>query len=316
MPSEPAKQLQQIAQQIAQQIQPQMGAALLFPGHEDGAQLEPFSWDAAAQGEFSSLSLMRAAGFCQEMTLAEMFEAWQNPEQVGAVGGESWLLPERDPAQILLSPETQASHQAVDTELLSLLESRLQNLSGLKFGCDECYAFVLLIGQLGESWIAIGPTVPVATDRRPETSPLSLTPLAAQPESAALPDATAMLQLQIQALLTRRGSAQIYGYYGGGYNQTHEYRLVQATGQTEAEAVQLLMQATGLLRLSQFEAFGPSANAAQFEPLAEMLRVAKAQVYQFSFWDWEQIYLLGEAGEAAPGSRIGVVLRSRFTYNP
>ncbi|MBW4463868.1 MAG: hypothetical protein KME07_00300 [Pegethrix bostrychoides GSE-TBD4-15B] len=294
-------------------IDPQM--RLAFAGHEDGGRLEPFSWCGAEQGEFSSFSLIQSEGWCSQMEVAAVLSAWQQPEQVGAVGGLDWLLPEGDPAEIWLSAATQATHRALDAELLDLLQSRLQNLEALKLSCaseacDSDYALPLLLGQIEETWLGIAPSVPVATDL--ESSPLRVTPL-----PMGSPDSASMLQLQIQDLLTRRGSVKIYGYYGGGYHQTHNYHLVQAAGSTQAAAVEALMQATGLLRRGQFEAFQPSsaADKAQLEPLAQRLRLLQAQVYQFSFWDWEQAYILGEALETA-ADRTGVVLRSRFTYNP
>lgn len=306
-----------IQSQLEALVEPQLGVALAFPGHEDGGQLVPFSWDEAAQGELNSLTLLQAEGWCSELTVSEALLAWQQPEQVGAVGGETWLIPAGDPAQILPNPTRPAEHQALDAELLHLLESRLQNLQAIRLSCDPNYALVLLVGQLADAaepaWIGIAPTVPLATELTTPASPLNLTPLPLVASST--PDDLSMLQLQIQALLTRRGSVRLYGYYGGGYNQTHEYRLVQATGQSQAEALQALMQATGLLQISQFEGFQPSSDAESLQPIERILQPLQPRVYQFSFWDWEQIYVIAELPESA-GNWLGVRLRSRFTYNP
>jgi hypothetical protein len=302
--------------QLAALVEPQLGANLAFAGHEDGGLLEPFIWHQA-QGEFSSLALMQVEGWCSELPVAEALQEWQQPERVGAVGGADWLVPERDPAQILPSPTLLAEHQALDAELLELLQSRLQNLQAFKLSCDPGYAFVLLVGQIEQDWIGIAPTVPIATDLTSDPDlPLSLTPIPLVANSTAdLADSVSMLQLQIQDKLTRRGSVRLYGYYGGGYNQTHEYRLVQTIGQSKTAAVESLMQETGLLQIGRFEALQSDSAAAQLEPLNHLLQSLQPLVYQFSFWDWEQVYVIGEA-PALAGDRTGVVLRSHFTYNP
>ena len=294
-------------------VEPQMGVNLAFSGHEDGGLLEPLVWHPAEQGEFNCMTLMQSEHWVNELTVSEAIAAWQAPEQIGAVSGEEWLIPEQDPAQILPNPATQAEHQALDAELLDLLRSRLHSLQALKLSCDPNYAVVLVLGQLADSWIGVAPTVPIATAL--ESLPLSVTPLS--PTHLSLADPIAMLQLQIQTILARRGSVKLYGYYGGGYNQTHDYRLVQATGRTKAEVIQALMQATGLLRISRFEAFQPSSTeaTAKFAPLEQLLQSLQPLVYQFSFWDWEQVYVIGEALDPT-GDRMGVVLRSHFTYNP
>jgi len=297
-------------------VEPQMGVDLAFSGHEDGGLLEPFVWQEAAQGEFSCLALIQSEHWVSDLAIPEAIAAWQAPERVGAVSGEAWLIPEHDPAQILPHPTIQAEHQALDAELLDLLQSRLHSLQALKLSCDSNYAVVLVLGQLADSWIGIAPTVSIATAL--ESLPLSVTPL--PPTSSSLTDSVAMLQLQVQAILARRGSVKLYGYYGGGYNQTHDYQLVQATGQTESQVLQALMQATGLLRISRFESFQPSSAeaTAKFEPLEQLLQSLQPLVYQFSFWDWEQVYVIGKVAAASEptGDRIGVVLRSHFTYNP
>jgi hypothetical protein len=306
-------------------VNSQMGLSLGFSGHEDGSELEPFGWDEARQGCLSPLNLLRSAGWMKSISVAEALQNWQLSE-VGAVGGDRSLIPEGDPAGLLLDEMVHSERARRYAELRQLLEAELQNLAAFELSCDGSYRLAILVGQTAESWVSVAPMVPIATP--PNDAPL---------QTAALAQARSPAPLsQIQDKLDQLGVIKIYGYYGGGYNQTHDYGFKQAAGETQTEAIELLLQQVGLLSISQFEAFAPNLPSAdqevctQFESLQDFLSRSLSQsfVYRFSFWNWEQLYIIGPVvGKAEAGSTgsestqeatiwAGVILRSQFTYNP
>jgi hypothetical protein len=75
------------------------------------------------------------------------------------------------------------------------------------------------------------------------------------------------------------------------------------------------------LQVGEFAAFQPTnseaADKAAFKHLTEFLEtLTKQRTYRFSFWNTEHFYILGRGVDQETANWAGVVLRSRFTYNP
>jgi hypothetical protein len=314
-------QPEQLQTNLQKLISPEMGYQLQFPNHEDGGELKPFVWDTSQQGEFSPLNLLRALGCFHNLEQASVLNKWLTPEQVGAVNGEAWLLPEADPVKILLDDSAKAARLQLYQALLQRLHNDLQSLQAFELSWaseasetgdsagDSNYSFALLVGQAAKSWLAVSPNVPHATVID-ENAPLRLAPIpAADPEPPT----------PLQAALEQLHPIQLYGYYSGGYNQIHDYHLIAASDDTLDRAIERALLKAGLLERFQFEGFQPNAEPAQpFEQLAEYLRqhFSDLSVYRFSFWNNEHFYIVGEGSGQNQGNWGGVVLHSRFTYNP
>jgi hypothetical protein len=335
-------------QSLQSLIDSEMGWALRFPNHEDGGELEPFVWDGR-NGEFTLLKLIQTEGWMQPLTMAEVLQRWLAPEQTGSVNGEQWLVPEQDRAGILVDEATQVERVQLYQELVALLPAQLQNLQAFQLSSGSDYALTLVVGQVvnqavsqaadqtvnqtvnqtadqtADRWLSVAPLVPHATQIN-AAGPIQMTLVAPSDRlSAAAPStveeggAQGGAQAQIQALLARLGSLQRYGYYGGGYEQIHDYRLVLAVGSSLEQAIERGIEQAGLLTVYRFEGFQPQEDAgeqtARLQSLNQFLRqtLAECWVYRFSFWNDEHCYIIGPD---ADGNWGGVVLRSRFTYNP
>lgn len=326
----------------------QMGIALAFPCHEDGGELEPFVWQGE-QGELSAWNLLQSQGWVRPVDLSVVLQLWQAPE-IGAVNGDPSLIPENDPAGILLDDQRRTERAEVYGELGQLLKSRLQNLQAYELSCDSDYRLGLLLGQAEEGWLGWGSTVPIATPASPsplqtvvppqahpsidpsaspeptaqETARGTDSPTEAEIKDESVPETTSETAPQIQAVLAKLAPLTIYGYYGGGYNQTHSHRLVQVAAAGPSQVLEMLLHQVGLFRLDRFEALVPTASGAeqapdqQCEALTAFLhrRFSELWDYRFSFWTWEQVFILGQDGLGQAGDWGGVVLRSHFTYNP
>lgn len=299
----------------------ELGWSLRFPYHEDGGELQPFSWNEAAQGPLTPVNLLRSKQWLQPIEESQVLAQWLQPEQVGAVNGAKWLIPDTDRAGILLDAAKQATRRQQYEKLLQAVQSGLVNRQTWILSHDEEYSLVVLLGQVAESeeasWIGIAPVVPIAT---PNTStPIQIAPIPPSDQTEVGPDAAQPIQ-RIQAQIDQLGRVQIYGYYGGGYDQVHDSYLVQAIGVDANAALEQTLIRAGLLTIGQFGGFSPDsstnqANIAAVEQLNQFLRqdLTESQVYQFHFWNQEQVYAVGRSIEDV---WVGVELSSRFTYNP
>lgn len=317
-PYQPQKNMHpdQLLQTLQSLIDDEMGWYLRFPNHEDGGELEPFVWDADQQGELTPLKLMQSEGWVQEFEVDAVLGKWLAPERVGSVNGEQWLVPDRDRAEILIHHTAKAERAQLYQELMMLLQAQLQNLQALQFSHDSDYALVALVGQSAGQWLCVAPSVPHATQIDAD-SPIQFTSAGQSPIEAI--SAAAELEAQVQTFLSRLSTIRLYGYYGGGYNQTHDYKLIEGIGNSSEQAIEQAIRQAGLLEIGRFEALQPSDNAGewanQFQQLNQFLQQTFAErwLYRFSFWNYEHFYAIGQDVDSNWG---GVVLRSRFTYNP
>lgn len=316
---------EQLLARLQERVESDLGWLLRFPNHEDGGELQPLVWDETAQGPLSPIALLQSRGWLQlESDLADatdrLLEAWWLPEQVGAVHGARWLVPEVDRAGILLDPTQQAARKQQYERLLQELAVQLPEAQIWRLSYDAEYELRLLVGPLRdqpESWIGIAPWVPVATPDR--DAPIRFE--AAVPmESAEQSVEQSAEQSAELATAIELGEVQIYGYYGGGYDQVHRSGLVQATGKNRDQAIEQVLRRAGFWQTGRFVGLAEGANAEERDRLAglmaELERLSDRSdltVYRFSFWNQEQVYVLGHLNASIWG---GVELSSRFTYNP
>lgn len=296
-------------------VEPEMGWVLRLPYHEDGGELAPFVWDQSEQGEFNLWNLLQAEGWSQATTLKAALESWSLPDRTGAVNGETWLLP-NDEAGILLDEPTQKTRLEQYQALIHWLETNLQDLAVFRLSCASeqdanPYSLIIVVGQAADVWFSIAPSIPHATPERGFPFQTDYITLPAQAVSSAL-------EAQLQAMLNQLGTIQVYGYYGGGYNQVHDHKLVYAIGDSETAAAERVLQAAGVTETRAFEGFKPKIDTnlekQPIERLDQFLQQTFSQLRldRICFWNRENIYISGEQA----GDRVGVVLRSQFTYNP
>jgi hypothetical protein len=312
---------QTILEALQPLVKPEMGWVLRLPYHEDGGELFPFVWSASEQGEFNLWNLLQAEGWSKATTLEAALENWSLSDRTGAVNGATWLLPSADEAGILLDEAAKPVRVEHYQALINWLEENLQNLTAFRLSCaadndSDAYSGVIVVGEAADGWFGLAPIIPHATPERDFPFDMDLVVPSMQLLSSPL-------ESQLQAILAQLGTIQIYGYYGGGYNQVHDHKLVYALGTSQAAAIEQVLQLAGGIETKGFNGFKPKSDAdpeiKQIESLNHFLRQTFSQLRldRVCFWNRENFYISGEtsSGEST-GDRVGVVLRSRFTYNP
>ncbi len=313
-------------------VEPEMGWLLRLPNHEDGGELYPFVWEASKQGEFNLWSLLQAEGWSQTATLEAALESWSLPDRSGTVNGETWLLPSDDQAGILLDAAAKEARLEHYRSLIDWLEANLQHLQAFRLSCTseqdaDPYATVMVVGQAAEVWLSVAPSIPHATPER--DFPFQAGSVTASPQPAPALEPQLQISLdQLDQILAQLGTIQVYGYYGGGYDQVHDHKLVCATGISQTAAIEQVLRIAGGTETRAFDHFKPKADSASerqpIENLDQFLHRSFSQLRldRICCWNREHFYISGKcnsdecnSGRQA-GDRIGVVLRSRFTYNP
>lgn len=307
---------QTILENLQLLVEVEMGRWLRLPYHEDGGELYPFVWDGFEQGEFNFWNLLQAEGWSQATTLEAALENWSLPDRSGTVNGVTWLLPINDEAGILLGKATKKARLEHYQFLIKWLEANLQKLTAFRLACtleegSDPYSLVMVVGQATDVWFAVAPSIPHATPERDFPFHVDSVTLTSQP-------ATSLLEPQLQAMLAELNPIQVYGYYGGGYNQVHDHKLVYAIQARQTAAIEQVLRVAGLTETKLFDRFKPKTNVdsaiQQIESLNQFLHKTFSQLRldRICFWNQENFYISGEQA----GDRVGVVLRSRFTYNP
>jgi hypothetical protein len=312
-----------------------------LPYHEDSAPWKPWVWDSDVHGEFSPLNLAQQEGWLEVTDPEIALKHWQFSEQQG-LAGEGILecdpsCIEDDDAKILQDEPSRKQRSDAYEQLLAWIEKHLSNLQATLVKCHSGYTWAFVVGKLSNGqWLALAPNVPNETpcyvtpmntprdpsDHRDRDIIVSDLPTTEQTEQFSDP--------QLDQILSSLGAIKIYGWYDGGYNHTHDYRLVLAQDTSKALAIEQLFRATGFLEVYSFEQFNLGEQLAGYgddhgkrlgdryqhfnQFLAEMLPTA--QMYCFCFWDYEHIYLIDTPNKEVNRDCVGIVLRSQFTYNP
>jgi hypothetical protein len=288
-----------------------------------GGYFQPYFWDAEL-AQFTPLNLLKHEQWMTETDPELAIESWQWSEQTGlAAKGmlEVDHLCEDDDANIFLDEATKKERSGKYENLLHLLKTKLENLKAYCLSCRSGYELSLIVGQLPDQrWICLAPTVPQETreyiSEKVKCSPCIVLETVDRSEVAT----------QIQQQLDSLPEIKVYGWYEGGYNRTHPYKIIAASGDTCENAVEHALVAAGMLQVYQFESFNLEGlkedydqyEAEQLDRLKHLNRFLKQaflaiKLYRFCFWDYEHLYFLGNS---STDDQAGFALHSQFEYNP
>ena len=192
--------------------------------------------------------------------------------------------------------------------------------------CDFDYSLSVIVGKLSEKkWIALCSTVPQET---PSYFDDEIICCSYRTENDVLKSIDNLdSEIAIQKYIEQLASIQIYGWYDGGYNHVHEYKIVAATGESKEIALENALLQSKLLEIYKFKSFNISEQlecyhddeaqeiAIKSSNLNKFFKKSFPEVllYRLCFWDYEHLYILGEKGDR---NRVGITLHSQFTYNP
>ncbi len=288
-----------------------------LPCHEDGATLKSYFWDATTQGTFTPLHVIQSEGWITQTDPEVAVTNWQWSEYSGLAAKGTFPPYNRDEQNILLDDATKLERTEKYQALLELLASNLENLQAFIFSCGPGYSLSIVVGQITEQkWICLSPTVPQETYGYVNNE-----------SKDSVEEILSAVEVQIQAALNELSKIQVYGWYGGGYENVHDYQMVYAVGNSRDQAIEQALAVAGLVEIGIFEGFAlrqlnsgySNEVTKEFEERSQHLNKFLSQtfpdlkLYRFCFWDYENLYILGQS---ATEDRVGIVIRSQFTYNP
>ncbi|MGB3651014.1 MAG: hypothetical protein WBA41_07365, partial [Rivularia sp. (in: cyanobacteria)] len=151
---------------------------------------------------------------------------------------------------------------------------------------------------------------------------------------------TKSLISEVEKIISEFGSIFLEGGDVHNYTCAHDYQMISVAGKTQKSAVETILQASGILEISQFHNFYPDKQYFQEWEFVDELETQElmhqkytqinqffnqtfsdVMMYRFSFGYLENIYIIGEIEngdrEAMPKAyRAGIYIKSEFVYNP
>lgn len=292
----------------------------------------PFVWNSSQKVEFNAINLLRSEGWIQPTDIEVAIRNWQEIEERGTPTEDDYRAEERfdeEEYQQRNGREFKARKE-IYRQLVGFLQAKLKEIRVVKLSCWWEYSCFTILGKTDSGdWICVASTVPLET---PEFSDILVTYDDAESTPiATLHKSTVALKEQLDEILKSLTPVTIYGHYDGGYGNTYEHKIICEAAPTEDKALQEALFSSGLLGISQFKTFYPDAGEYIFTgystreegtKLYERYQrlngfftnnFPKLLMYEFSFWDRKQIFVVGQS---ADNDWVGVRLTSLFYYNP
>ncbi len=297
--------------------------------------LKPYVWNSKQQGIFSPLSIIKSEGWIQEIDLETAIKNWQWPEQTGLAAqsifdNDPYCIEDgEDEAAILLDEDTKLIRAKIYQNLFEFISNNLKTLQAFTFGCNlEDYSLSVIVGQISEDkWICICPTVPQETGAYVNDL-MKCYPYNQDKNENFKLETISDIETKIKEHIEQLKDIKVYGWYDGGYNNIHNYRIIYATGNNQETALKNALCKSDLLEIYLFEKFNLEEQFHSYDQVREYEQMRDKLIhlnnflnqtfpqlllYRFCFWDYEHIYILGEIDNC---DRVGVYVNSQFNYNP
>ncbi|MGV0106937.1 hypothetical protein NSTCB13_05785 [Nostoc sp. DSM 114160] len=289
-----------------------------LPGHEDGGYISPFVWEVSEYGEFDILKLSLIKDWLQLTDVEKTILGWQSMEYLRIFNNFCFKKDE----------ENNRSNKI--KALFKILSEKLQELKSFDLKVS-CYllpntSIGIIVGKtIDNDWICVCPTIYKETEisqqqifRSKQLQSISAKPLS---------ENTLTLVSEIKAITSELGTIHLEGDFGGGYYYSYKHQIVYAAAETKEGAIEMALQASGMLEISKFHKFYPDKQYFQDEMSGSETKYLKYQqinkflaycfpevmMYRFSFWTQENIYVIGKV---LGGDWVGLYLESEFVYNP
>lgn len=310
---------------------------LFLPCHENGAKLKPFVWDTNIQGAFTPLNLIQSEGWMTQTDIELAFSSWQWSEDTclaakGIFNDCSDYLDDRDDENIVLDNETKIDRIKKYQVLRNAIEVNIPCIQAFTLSCNSGYSLSIIVGQITEhEWICLSPTVPQETqcyiNKTPSPNNDRIKGLITGPKVYNISRVGFAIETQIKTALKKLGSIQVYGWYHGGYNHLHDYKIVYTVGESFEQVVENALKIAGLIEIYDFDSFAigeqivaySEDEAKEVEERFQHINVflnqsfLQLKLYRFCFWDYENIYIIGESKSQ---DFVGISIKSQFVYNP
>ncbi|MDM9584588.1 nuclease A inhibitor family protein [Nostoc sp. GT001] len=289
-----------------------------LPGHEDGGYISPFVWEVSEYGEFNILKLSIIKDWLKLTDVDKTIAGWQEMEYLSIFNNFGFEKDEKNNRSNKIKA------------LFEILSDKLQDLESfdLKVSCylSPNTSIGIIVGKTIDSdWICVCPTIYKETEisqqqifRSEQLQSISTKPLN---------ENTLTLVSEIKAITLELGTIHLEGDFGGGYYYSYEHQIVYAAAETKERAIEITLQASGMLEISKFHNFYPDKQYFQNENSGSETKYLKYQqvnkflastfpevmMYRFSFLTEENIYIIGKV---LGGDWAGLYLESEFVYNP
>jgi hypothetical protein len=298
------------------------------------SEWQPFYWESSVKGELNLISLLYAQGWMRNTDIEIAINNWQEIEQSGIPTPKfyndyaEWALEYEEYTKDEIdrrSPQFQ-QRKNIYQQLSKLLKSNLYDLEVYEFSCSAKYSCFAIIGQVdNENWICVTSSVPQET---PDIDDIIFTQ---KNTKVPFDKPKTDLESQIDQIIESLTPVLTYGHYDYGYNNTYNHQIVYQTASTKQIALQNALIKSGFLQVGKFQTFYPNQGEyifhnygsdeewkvlyQKYQHLNSFLKAKFSELiaYTFRFWDYTQIFILGESAE---NDRVGLKLTSEFDYNP
>jgi hypothetical protein len=287
-----------------------------------------FVWESEEQREFTLWNLAIAEGFVSLTDVDVVIAHWQAVEHWGTPTDQTdyEYAPPRDEREDGWNAKIEAKRAGLYQQFSQFLKADLQDLQAFilsvpqenynKFEWDHPYfCFCIIIGKTDNiNWMCFSQTVPNQVIYPHFYSKYSNSKSSEMPDIKLLDAKTLGLQSKIHSILLELPPITLYGYYYGGYDYTYEHHIVHTTATQKSLAIELALQAAGMLTVEKTY-FEYSLNKFNRQELSQFFnsKLSERTLYSLSFWDIGYTY---EIGQAPTGDWLGIRSLLEFEYNP
>jgi hypothetical protein len=290
---------------------------------------QPFLWNSTKYGKLNALNLLKSEGWIEETDLEIAVENWQRLER-RRTAAESRPLPYDFKNEAQLDEKLYQSRERSYQDLLNLLQDQIMDLKVYKLSCSKDYFCHIILGTIQSGRrMCVTQTVPLET---PNFDDMIVTNSSIELEEKDHDETNQSFLNKIQEIINELDPIKIYGHYNGGYNNTYEHEIICELADTEVQVIEEALLSSGLLEISEFQEFYPDSEDdlfsnyfgdidkglelyGQYQNINDFFRTnfKRVVMYEFSFWKYEQIYILGQSDNE---DWVGMKLTSEFEYNP
>jgi hypothetical protein len=295
---------------------------LFYLRNNESGNWKTFLWDRSECGaEFNTLDLAISNGWATWTDVEIVIQEWLELEQRRYLNLDD-DREEYEDRGCFDDPEP-VDRQGIYAELIDLLNRDFTDAIGLKFSRNPDYTFyVILAKSTEENWICLCPTAPKETPIESERDYLSID---CSPIEPIFIDYSNSMS-KIRELLDSIEPIKIYGYYGGGYDYHFDNYLVYAVANSQASALEIALQKSGMLKFYKFHKFNSTRTSEYYSHELDIVHARYDRLNNFlecnfpvltlmdlTFWDAKEIYIYARTIDDLC---LGIQTDTNFHYNP
>lgn len=278
--------------------------------------INTFVWETEKQGELNLWNLMLSRNFVDKTDIDLVIQHWQNIEIWGTptdqkTNGYEYAPYREEREDNDWNDEIAKQRKIYYQELSQLCQQKLHNFwaytiqtstSGWAWRHPNFYVSII-VGQTNNNWICLAPVVEDLCLYKPSSSSYK--------SRESIEDSTIE---EINSVLSKLTPITLYDYYHGGYNMTHQHRIVKGVGSSKEKAIASALQESRMVTWKNTSAniIGGSNNDDKLNQF--MNQALQDRTYcRIGFWDVSYCF---EFGKTSVEDWIGIQFKDEFQYNP